>query len=64
MLSMLNAGDLLTSALRAQYWEPFQRDEFKVALQMPPGDHPDLPGVANATYLAANDERRHALRGA
>ena len=52
---------LLMSALRAQYWESFQRGEFKVVLQMPPGNHPDLPGVANTIDLAENDEQRQAM---
>ncbi len=52
---------LLMSALRAQYWEQFQRGDFKILLQMPPGNHPDLPGVVNTIDLAENDEQRQAL---
>ena len=52
---------LLMSALRAQYWESFKRGDFKVLLQMPPGNHPDLPGVANTIDLAETDEQRQAL---
>jgi tripartite-type tricarboxylate transporter receptor subunit TctC len=52
---------LLMSALRAQYWEQFQRGEFKIMLQMPPGNHPDLPGVINTIDLAQNEEQRLAL---
>ncbi len=52
---------LLTSALKAQYWSAFQRGEFRIILQMPPGNHRDLPGVANTIDFAANDEQRQAL---
>jgi tripartite-type tricarboxylate transporter receptor subunit TctC len=52
---------LLTSALKAQYWNQFQRGEFRVILQMPPGNHPDLPGVANTMDFATSDEQRQAL---
>lgn len=52
---------LLTSALKAQYWSAFQRGEFRVILQMPPGNHRDLPGVANTIDFAETDEQRQAL---
>ena len=52
---------LLSGALKAQYWQNYQRGEFKVILQMPPGNHPDLPGVANTMDVAANDEQRQVL---
>ena len=52
---------LLMSAMRAQYWESFKRGDFTVVLQMPPGNHPDLPGVANTIDLAETDEQRQAL---
>ncbi len=52
---------LLSSALKAQYWSNFQRGEFSVILQMPPGNHPDLKGVANATDFATTEEQRQAL---
>ena len=52
---------LLTSALKAQYWDQFQRSEFRVILQMPPGNHPDLPGVANTMDFATSEEQRQAL---
>ena len=52
---------LLMSALRAQYWDSFKRGDFKVVLQMPPGNHPDLPGVANTIDLAETDEQREAM---
>lgn len=52
---------LLMSALRAQYWDSFKRGDFKVVLQMPPGNHPDLPGVANTIDLAETEEQREAM---
>lgn len=52
---------LLSSALKAQYWANFQRGEFRVILQMPPGDDPDLPGVANTIDFATTEEQRQAL---
>lgn len=52
---------LLIGALKAQYWQNYQRGEFKVILQMPPGHHPDLKGVANTMDLAANAEQRQVL---
>jgi tripartite-type tricarboxylate transporter receptor subunit TctC len=52
---------LLFSALKAQYWGAYERGEFRVILQMPPGNHPDLPGVANMMDFATNDEQRQAL---
>jgi tripartite-type tricarboxylate transporter receptor subunit TctC len=52
---------LLVSAMQAQYWEAFQRGEFNVLLQMPPGSHPSLPKAANATDLASSDEQRQVI---
>ena len=52
---------LLSSALKAQYWGGYKRGEFRVILQMPPGNHPDLPGVVNMMDLATTDEQRQAL---
>ena len=52
---------LLVSAMQAQYWEPFQRGDFKVLLQMPPGNHPSLPKAINATDLASSDEQRQVI---
>lgn len=52
---------LLVSAMQAQYWESFQRGDFKVLLQMPPGNHPSLPKAVNATDLASNDEQRQVI---
>jgi tripartite-type tricarboxylate transporter receptor subunit TctC len=52
---------LLVSAMQAQYWEPFQRGEFNVLLQMPPGNHPSLPKAVNATDLASSDEQRQVI---
>lgn len=52
---------LLSSALKAQYWGALQRGEFKVILQMPPGNDPDLPGVANIMDFATTEEQRQAL---
>jgi tripartite-type tricarboxylate transporter receptor subunit TctC len=52
---------LLSSALKAQYWDAYQRGEFRVILQMPPGNDPDLKGVANTIDFATTDEQRQAL---
>lgn len=52
---------LLSSALKAQYWSAFQKGEFRIILQMPPGNHPDLPGVANTLDFADTEEQRQAL---
>lgn len=52
---------LLTSALKSQYWDQFKKGAFKVILQMPPGNHPDLPGVANTMDIATTDEQRQVL---
>ena len=52
---------LVSSALKAQYWNNFQRGEFNVILQMPPGNDPDLPGVANTIDFATTEEQRQAL---
>lgn len=52
---------LLTSALKAQYWSAFQKGDFQIILQMPPGNHRDLPGVANTIDFAETDEQRQAL---
>ncbi|MFN3889533.1 MAG: Bug family tripartite tricarboxylate transporter substrate binding protein [Beijerinckiaceae bacterium] len=52
---------LLSSAIKAQYWGAYQRGEFRVILQMPPGNDPDLKGVANTIDFAATDEQRQAL---
>jgi hypothetical protein len=47
--------------LKAQYWDAYQRGEFRVILQMPPGNDPDLKGVANTIDFATTDEQRQAL---
>lgn len=52
---------LLSSALKAQYWGGYQKGEFRVILQMPPGNHPDLKGVVNTIDFATSDEQRQAL---
>lgn len=52
---------LLTGALKSQYWQSYQRGEFKVILQMPPGNDPDLKGVANTIDIATTDEQRQVL---
>jgi tripartite-type tricarboxylate transporter receptor subunit TctC len=52
---------LLSSALKAQYWASFQKGDFRVILQMPPGNHSDLPGVANTLDFAETEEQRQAL---
>ena len=52
---------LLTSALKSQYWEQYRKGAFKVILQMPPGNHRDLPGVVNTMDIATTDEQRQIL---
>lgn len=52
---------LLVSAMQAQYWDAFQRGDFTVLLQMPPGNHPSLPKAVNATDLASSEDQRQVI---